>query len=235
MTALREHLNLFALALQRATVLRIGAAPEDEEAVRASDAHLPGAGWVVGMAACLLFALAGLALRSSPWGAAVAAVAAMTGTAALTRGRAEAGLFRMAERMQAGAGTGTLALWLLLAAKLALLATLATLSETAVVAALFAAQVVSRLAPLLLARSLQDGVPPRAVQVGVAWCIVPLLLLLAGAGAVALGLAVVAAVAACYGMWRLAHRQQEPGDPDVLAAAQLACELAFYLGVAIGL
>lgn len=240
MTALREHLNLFTLALHRATVLRVGAPDRDDEALRASDAHLPGAGWVVGLAACLVFALVGLALRGSPWAAAVAAVAAMTATAALTAARGETSLFRTAERLQGLAtpgtsGVGALALWLLLAAKLTLLATLASLSETAVMATLFAAQVVSRLAPLLLARSLQGDVPPRAVQIGVAWCIVPLALLFLGAGAVALVLAVVAATVTCYGMWRLARQQAEPGDRDALAAAQFACEVAFYLGAAIGL
>lgn len=241
MTALREHLNLFTLALHRATVLRVGAAPDaDDEAVRASDAHLPGAGWVIGMAACIAFALIGLALRASPWGAAVAAVAAMIVTALLTSGRGETGLFRTAERRQGVAapgtsGAGALALWLLLAAKLVLLATLASLSESAVLAALFAAQVVSRLAPLLLARSLHGDVPPRAIQVGAAWCVVPLVLLFAGGSVGAVLLAVVASTLACYGMWRLARRQAEPGDRDPLAATQLACEVAFYLGAAIGL
>ena len=241
MTALREHLNLLALALHRATVLRGGSVPPaDEESLRASDAHLPGAGWVVGLAACLVFALVGLALRGSPWGAAVAAVAALAATAALTSARGETGVFQTAERLQELAapgtsGVGALALWLVLAAKLATLATLASLSESGVMAALFAAPVVSRLAPLLLARSLQGDVPARAIQVGAAWCAAPLLLLFAGAGAVALVLAVVAATLACYGMWRLARGQATPGDRDALAASQLACEVAFYLGAAIGL
>jgi adenosylcobinamide-GDP ribazoletransferase len=241
MTVLREQLHLVALALHRATILRVVAVPPaDEEAVRASDAHLPAAGWVVGLAACLVFALEGLALRASPWGAAAAAVAAMAATAALTGARGELGLFRTAERLHGPvapgpAGIGALALWLLLAAKLTLLATLASLSETAVMAALFAAHVVSRLAPLLLARSLHGDVPARAIQVGVAWCVVPLLLLFAGAGLVALALAVVAATLACYGMWRLGRPQAQPADRDMLAAAQLACEVAFYLGAAIGL
>ncbi|MBC5785048.1 adenosylcobinamide-GDP ribazoletransferase [Ramlibacter sp. USB13] len=241
MATLREHLDLFALALHRATVLRVGTRPRhDPESVRASDAHLPGAGWVVGLAACLVFALVGLALRSSPWGAAAAAVAAMVATATLTRGRGETGLFRTAERLQGLAapgtsGAGALVLWLLLTGKLVLLAALASLSESAVMAALFAAQVLSRVAPLLLARSLDGDVPPRAIQVGLAWCVVPLVLLFVGAGLFALLFAVAAAVLACYGMWRLARLQAEPGDRDALAASQLACEVAIYLGTAIGL
>jgi adenosylcobinamide-GDP ribazoletransferase len=241
MTALREHLNLFTLAVHRTTVLRMGTAPEaDDEALRASDAHLPGAGWVVGLVACLVFALIGLALRASPWGVAVAAVVATVATAALTRGRGECALFRTAEGWQGAAtagptGAGTLVLVLLLAAKLALLAVLASLSEVAVIAALFAAQVVSRLAPLLLARSLHGDVSARSVQLGALWCALPLLLLFAAAGGVALLLAVVAATLACYGLWRLGRRQGDPVDRDFLAAAQQVCEVAFYLGAAIGL
>ena len=241
MAVLREHLNLFTLALHRATVLRIGAAPQaDDEALRASDAHLPGAGWVVGMAACLAFALVALLLRASPFGAAVAAVGAMLATAALTGATAETGLFRTAERLRqhpapGPSGLGALALWLLLAARLGLLATLASLSESAVMACLFAGQVVSRLAPLLLARSLQGKVPPRALQVGVLWCVVPLVLVFAAAGVWALLLAVLASTLACYGVWRLARTVAQPGERDTFDAAQLACEVAFYLGAAIGL
>jgi adenosylcobinamide-GDP ribazoletransferase len=104
-----------------------------------------------------------------------------------------------------------------------------------VIAALFAGQVVSRLAPLLLARSLHGDVPARSVQVGALWCALPLLLLLAAAGVGALALAVVAATLACYGLWRLGRRQASPVDRDFLAAAQQVCEVAFYLGAAVGL
>jgi len=241
MPALREHLNLVAMALHRATVLRIGASLDaDEETVRASDAHLPAAGWVVGLAGCLAFALVGSVLRASAWGALLAAVVATIVTATLTRGRAETALFRTAERLQGLAapgqsGSGALVLVLVLAAKFALLATLASLSEPAVIATLFAAHVVSRLAPLLLARSLGGDVPPHAVQIGSAWCLVPLVLLLLVAGVSAVLVAVLAAVLACYGVWRLARVQAEPVDRDLLAASQQVCELAFYLGAAIGL
>lgn len=241
MTALREHLNLVAVALHRATVLRVGAAPHaDEEAVRASEAHLPAAGWIVGIAGCLAFALTGLLLRATAWGALVAAVVATIATATLTRGRGETALFRTAERLQGLAapgqsGAGALVLMLLLAAKFALLAAIASLSEPGVIGTLFAAQVVSRLAPLLLARSLGSDLTPRAVQVAVGWCLIPLLVLLPAAGGSALLFAVLGAVLACYGLWRLARVQAEPVDRDLLAASQQVCELAFYLGAVIGL
>jgi adenosylcobinamide-GDP ribazoletransferase len=233
-TAPREHLNLFALALHRATVLRFGAAPQgDEEAVRASDAHLPGAGWVVGIAACIVFALVAVALRATPWSALVAGVAATIATAALTRGRAETALFRTWERFETGAGS--LVLPLALVAKLALLAAMASRSEPAVIGVLFAAQVVPRLAPLLLARSLAAGVPARAVHVGALWCVIPLAGVLVAAGIAATVLAVAAFALASYGLWRLAHRQADPADRDRLASAQQVCEVAFLFGAALGL
>jgi len=240
-TALREHLDLFALALHRATVLRVGTPPEEDDAtLRASDAHLPGAGWVVGIVACLVFALVGVVLRATAWGALVAAVAATMATTALTRGRAETALFRLSERLQGAgspgpSGTGTLVLLLVLAAKLALLAALASLSEPALIAILFAAQVVSRLAPLLLARSLDGDVPPRAVYVGAFWCLIPVVALVIATGLVASALSVGATAVACYGFWRLGRSQATPADRDLLACAQLPCEVAFLFGAAIGL
>ena len=107
MAAWREQLDLFALALRRATVLELPAAAEaDAETLHASDAHLPGAGWIVGIAAGLSFALLGLLLRSSPWGAAVAALAATTVAVALTRGSGETALYRTAERLHAPGAAG---------------------------------------------------------------------------------------------------------------------------------
>lgn len=247
MAELRASLDLFArnfaLAVQRATVLRGGpdaAAAEDPEALRASDAHLPGAGWIVGLAACLVFALVAVVLRGSPINNLVAAVAATGLAAALTRGRAETALFRAAEGVQALAapgrsGVGTLVLVFLLAAKFSVLAALGSLSEAGVIATLFAAHAVSRLAPLLLARSLDGDVSPRAVQVGALWCALPLLLMVPAAGVASLLVAVLAAALACYGMWRLARRQAGPADRDLLAGTQQVCEVAFYLGAALAL
>jgi adenosylcobinamide-GDP ribazoletransferase len=245
MAELRASLDLFArnfaLAVQRVTVLR-GATPgaDDPEALRASDAHLPGAGWIVGIGACLAFALMGVVLRGSPFNNLVGAVAATALAAALTRGRGETALFRMVESLQGPAapghsGAGTLVLVFVLAAKFSVLAALGSLSEAGVIATLFAAHAVSRLAPLLLARSLDGDVPPRAVQFGALWCVLPLLLMVPAAGVASLLVAVVAAALACYGMWRLARRQAEPADRDLLAGTQQVCEVAFYLGAALAL
>ena len=239
-TALRAHLDLFARrftqALRQATRLRLPATDDGDDEPGASDAHLPGAGWVLGLAAAFSFALVALALRGSPWQGAAAAVLATMAVAALTGARPESALLRAAEALHGPEtrGAGTVALVLLLAAKFALLAALASLTEPGVVAALFAGHVLARLAPLLLARSLDGVTPARAVHVGLLWCLVPLALLAAAAGLPALLLALVAATAASYGLWRLARGRPEAEHADLLAATVVVCEVAFYAGAAIG-
>jgi adenosylcobinamide-GDP ribazoletransferase len=237
----RDRLDLFArrfaLALQHATRVRVGGAlapdPEpDADAIRASGAHLPGAGWVVGIAACLSFALTALALRGTPWNAAVAAVASTMVTVALTGGRHESALFGIAERAQPGSGAGVLTLVLVLAAKLALLAAIASVSEAGIMAALLAGHVVSRVAPLALARGLGGRGEPGALSVAALWCAIPLALMLLADGVAFTLLPVLLAGLACYGMLLWSRRRAH--DAGDLAAVQQVCELAFYLGAAIG-
>jgi adenosylcobinamide-GDP ribazoletransferase len=238
---LQQRLNLFArrfaLALQHATRVRVVGAlapdPEpDDDAIRASGAHLPGAGWVVGGAACLAFALVALALRGSPWNAAVAAVASTMATVALTGGRHESALFGVAERAHPGAGAGTITLGLVLAGKLALLAAIASFTEAGVMAALFAGHVVSRVAPLALARGLGGRSEPNALAVAALWCAVPLALMLLADGVAFVLLPLLLAAFACWGMLLWCRRQAH--DAGDVAAVQQVCELAFYLGAAIG-
>lgn len=239
--AMRAHLDLFGrrlvAALQQGTRLRVADAPaaEGEEAL-ASQAHLPAVGWVLGIAACLAFALVALLLRGSVWQAAAAAVAATMAVAALTGARQESALLRTVDAVQAGgaSGTGTVALVLLLSAKFALLAALASRTEPGVIATLFAAHAVAQLAPLLLGRSLGTGTPARAVHIGALWCLPPLLLLAAAAGVASLLLALAATTLACYGMWRLARGRPAGEHADLLGTTALAGEVAFYFGAAIG-
>jgi adenosylcobinamide-GDP ribazoletransferase len=246
--ALRDNLNLFArrfaLALQNSTRVRLAgplAPPADADAValRASDAHLPGAGWVVGMAACLSFALVGLFLRGTAWGGAVAAVVATMVTALLTGARHESSLLRAADRLEArveGAtgprALGVIALVLVLWGKLALLAALASWSEAGVIAALFAGHVVSRAALPLLTGHLGER---RVLGIAALWCAIPLLLMLAADGAAFLLVAVAAAALAGYAMRRFTGNKPGGADADDVAATQQVCELAFYLGAAIAI
>lgn len=243
MAPLRDTLNLFArqfaLALHNSTRVRLGGslapAPDaDPEALRASDAHLPGTGWVVGIAACLCFALVGLLLRASPWGAAVAAVVSTVVTVLMTGARHEGAAYRAAERLGAGQGFGAIAVALLLAAKIVLLAAIASVSEAGVLAALFAAHVTSRFAPVVASRWLGDRQDVRALRIGALWCLPPLLLMFPAGGWAFPLLALLLAAVACYGLLRAWERRQGSAAQEDSSALQQAWEVAFYLGAAIG-
>jgi adenosylcobinamide-GDP ribazoletransferase len=248
--ALRDTLNLFArqfsLALSNSTHVRFGGAlapPADADpaAVRASDAHLPGAGWVVGIAGCVSFALIALVLRGSVWGPVVAAVVSTIVTVAMTGARYESALFRAAERLEArlpgapsGSGFGAIAVVLVLLGKISLLAAIASVSEAGVLAALLAGHVLSRFAPLVATYWLGAGREPRSLRVGALWCAVPLLLMAAAGSALFLGLALAAGALAGYAVLRWWKKRAGPAAQEDFAALQQVCEAAFYLGAAIG-
>lgn len=243
MAPLRDTLNLFArqftLALHNSTRMRLGGshAPgtdTDPDALRASDAHLPGTGWVVGIAACLCFALVGLLLRASPWGAAAAGVVSTVLTVMMTGARHESAAWRAAERLGAGQGFGAIAVALLLLVKIVLLAAIASVSEAGVLAALFAAHVTSRFAPVVASRWLGDRQDVRALRIGALWCIPPLLLMFPAGGWAFPLLALLLAAVACYAMLRVWERRQGSVAQEDSSALQQVWEIAFYLGAAIG-
>jgi adenosylcobinamide-GDP ribazoletransferase len=246
MAAVRDSLTLFArqfaLALQQSTRLRFGGAGgtpthSAREVLRASDAHLPGAGWIVGLAACLSFAVAALLLRGNPWGPAAAAIVSILVTLLMTGAQAESALFRAADHVvssgpsPSASGRGVMALVLVLVAKTVLLAALASVSEARVMAALFAGQVLSRLAPLALSQHAALGRDSRILRVAALWCVVPLLLMIPAGGAPFVVLALLAGSLACYALLRSARAAR---NSELVAGSQVVCELAFYLGAAIG-
>lgn len=253
MADLRDTLNLFvrrfALALHRSTRLQPGGGPPgapetpDDELVRGSTRHLPGAGWLVGLLGALVFAVLALLLRGNPLGPLLAAVASVFATIVLTGGRPESAVFRTGEAMESrppaarpGTGFGAIALVLLLTGRIAALAALGAMSEGGVLSALFAAPVISRFAPLLAAYWRDQGphVDGWSVQVAGLWCVVPLLLMLLADGGVFLLLALVAAAIAWVAVLRFFRKHPAPFRQDRAASLQQACELAFYLGAAIG-
>lgn len=245
MTALRNTFETFvrdcALALARFTRLRprhAGAPAVPTGA--ASLAQAPGVGWLVGMTACLVFALVSVLLRGNPWSPAVAAVFSTLATVMLTGALHEGALFRTADRLDAtqpgaaGSALGVIASLLLIAGKLALLAALAAASEIAVMSALFAAHVVSRYLPLVVAHRLDpSALPARALAWSSLWCVVPLLLMVPARGAAFLGMALLVAAAAALAMLHYVRRRGAPFDDGVLGAVQQVCEAGFYLGAAI--
>ncbi len=141
------------------------------ELLRASTAHFPGVGWLVGLAGALVFVLMRSLLPDVPGAVLVAAALSTLATVGLTGALHEDGLGDVADGLGGASereraleimkdsriGTyGVLALVLALLLKLALLVMLDSLdmSLTLVAAALLAAHVVSRFLPLLLIRLL---------------------------------------------------------------------------------
>ncbi len=152
MADLRDTLNLFArqfaLALQRSTRLPPGGAADageraDEELLRSSTRHLPGAGWLVGLLSAFVFALVALLLRGSPGGPTLAAVGCVIATVLLTGAAQESALFRTVDALEgrlpgagSSAGFGTIALVLAIVARVTAIAAIGSVSEAGVLALL---------------------------------------------------------------------------------------------------
>lgn len=251
MPGLRDNLNdfvrQFALALQRATRLQPGGASATsasaaDDPLRTSTRHLPGAGAVVGLLAAFVFAVVAVLLRANPAGPAVAAVASLLAVLLFTGGAQESALFRLAEGMAqrppegGSAGLGTIALVASLAGRIVTVAALGAVSEPAVLAALLAAPVVSRFAPVLAAHWAAPGAGEDGATVRVAalWCLLPLLLMLLADGVAFLALALLGAAAAWVVLLRFFRHRPGSFDDARAAGLQQACELAFYLGAAFG-
>jgi adenosylcobinamide-GDP ribazoletransferase len=246
MAALRDSLQLFArqfaLALQQSTRLRFGSAwaapidPAGADGAHASEAHLPGAGWIIGLVACLSFAVVALLLRGNPWGPPAAAIVSIAATLLMTGAQAESALFRAADCATPSAGPasasgrGVMALVVVLVGKTVLLAALASVSEARVMAALFAGQVLSRLAPLVLAQQALER-DARVLRVAALWCVAPLLLMIPAGGAPFPVLALLVGALACYALVRTLRTAY---STELIAGSQVLCELGFYLGASIG-
>jgi adenosylcobinamide-GDP ribazoletransferase len=219
------------------------------DALRASAAHFPGVGWLVGLLATSVFALLGLVLPDSAYAPLAAAVGCTIATVWLTGGFHENSLARMADTLASRSQQlGALALPLALMAKVSLVAVLAGHSPTAVLAALFAAQVLSRFWPLLLVRTLpyvgdagasklplMERSDSRAMGIAVAWCVVPLGIAVLAQGLAFMVAAVLFSGLALWGLRRIFEQRLQGFTDDCLGAAQQSCEIAFYLGGAIGL
>ena len=232
------------------------------EMLRASAAHFPGVGWLVGVVACFIFAAVGLLLPHGPLSPLVAAIACTIATVLLTGAFHEDGLADVADGLGGSAdrdralaimkdsrlGTyGVVALVLVIAMKVSLLGVLASQSEAGVLIALFAAHAVSRFAPLGIvqqlthvgdpdtskSKPLADRIGRRELWIAFAWCVPPLLLALAVRGIAFTLLPLLLAAAAWWLMKNLFARRLQGFTGDCLGATQQVCEVAFYLGAAI--
>jgi len=259
----------YLVALQHGTRIPVGSAlagwaGSGPELLRASAVHFPGVGLLVGMAACVVFALVSIALPEAALSPLVAALACTIATVLLTGGFHEQGLSALADGLGAGGprdgplqtvnasrigSFGAMAMVLALAAKVTLLALLASQTAAGVLAALLGAHVVSRLWSLLTVHTLPhvgdathsnskpvaETIDRRTLGLAAMWAVPPLALMgLAHSAGFALG-----ALLLCGLGWltvqRLLKRRLKGFTVDGLGATQQVCEIAFYLGAAIGL
>ncbi len=232
--------------------------------LRASAAHFPGVGWLVG---AMVAGVSVLLLKVLPPSAYVPLVVAVLGTAAgvwLTGAFHEDGLADVADGLggspereraliimkdsRVGA-FGVLAVVLMLLAKVSLLALIGSLNETMMCLGLFAAHVVSRMLPLVLIRAmphvgdvattkskpLADQLSGGSLVVAFLWSFGALSLVYYAHDDINLIAPVVVAVLALVWMWRLFWRRLQGFSGDCLGATQQVCELAFYFGLALTL
>jgi adenosylcobinamide-GDP ribazoletransferase len=262
-----SFLRQYLLAVQCFTRLPVTGtlaqwAGSSPETLRASAAHYPGVGWLVGIVACAAFAILGTALGDTPFGPMAAAVGCIMAVLMITGGTHESGLARTADALggeataaraldimkNSGVGShGVLALALAQLSKVSLLAVVAAQSPVAVMGALLAAHVFSRFWPLLLAGSLPwlgdtdvrkplaDGISPRELGIAAAWSAAAFAIAWLAEGP---GFAIFAVAAGGVGLlWmsRLLARRLQGFNDSALGATQQVCEIATYLGAAIGL
>lgn len=228
--------------------------------LRASAAHLPGIGWLVGTVAALVFTGVGMGLPGVA-GALAAAVLSTVATVMLTGAFHEDGLADVADGLGGSAGReraleimkdsrigafGAVALVLALGLKFALLATLAGRGLQSVAIAIVGAHVLSRLMPLFLirwlpyvgdsgaskAKPLADAISGGALLIAVLWTVPAVGLLLLAHDPVHVGAAVLMALLAAGWMARLFMRRLQGFTGDGLGATQQVCELAIYLALA---
>lgn len=229
--------------------------------LRASAAHFPGVGWLVGAtSAAVLWGLV-WALPEVPAASWVAAVLCTVFSVMLTGAFHEDGLADTADGLGGGmnreraldimkdsrVGTyGALALVLMVLLKVSLLAMLLQVAALPVaLAAVFGAHVISRFMPLFIIRSLphvgdtqQSKSKPLADQIGnpsllaaTVWAALAFGLLYMFAPGVPWWAAALGAVLALGYMWRLLQRRLGGFTGDGLGATQQVCEVAFYLGL----
>jgi adenosylcobinamide-GDP ribazoletransferase len=233
--------------------------------LRASAAHFPGVGWLVGG---LVASLSALLLLGLPQGGFSPLVLACLGTAfgiLLTGAFHEDGLADVADGLggsyqreraldimkdsRVGA-FGAIAIAMALLTKVALVAQLASMGVSVLVAVLFLAHVVSRTWPLLVIRllphvgdtaaskskPLADQVSTGALLAALLWCLTALALglyCLKVEVHALLGALLLSGLAFAW-MLRLFARRLQGFTGDCLGATQQICELAFYLGFLLG-
>lgn len=266
-TQFDQSLRHFLLALQFFTRIPVTGALAawvgySPEMLRASSTYYPAVGWVVGSVGALAMLLAHGFLPEGMLGVLLAACISTIVTVWLTGAFHEDGLADTADGLggyvprerslqimkDSRIGTyGTVTLTLALALKVLLLAMLAQGSVWAAASALLAAHALSRLAPLVIIRSLPyvsdpdqskskplaDSLSGQEFRVACWWSVPALLLLALGHGMASLVVALALWCLAIACMLRLLRRRLQGFTGDTLGATQQICELALYLGLVL--
>ncbi len=235
------------------------------EMLRASAAHFPGVGVLVGALVALLTALLLVFLpQTSPLSPLVAAVLGTVFSVMLTGAFHEDGLADIADGLggsqdreraleimkdsRVGA-FGAIAVVLVLLAKVVLLALIGDVSPVAMVVGIFAAHVVSRSFPLLLIRllphvgdlagskskPLADQITGFSLFIAFLWCFLTLAVVFIDYDAIDLIVPLLTTSIAFLYMWRLFAKRLQGFTGDCLGATQQVCEVAFYFGLALSL
>lgn len=232
--------------------------------LRASAAHFPGVGWLVGgLTAAMLFGLLQVLppVAAAPW---VAAVVSTVFGVLLTGAFHEDGLADLADGLggsmdreraldimkDSRIGTyGAIALVLALLSKVALLALLAQVDFMLAAAALYAGHVTSRLLPLFIIRTLAhvgdtpgskskplaEHISTLGVGVGVVWWASAMALVFWLLPAMPWPQAILGALVGWAWMWRLLRRRLQGFTGDGLGATQQVSEVGFLLALALAL
>lgn len=230
--------------------------------LRASAAHFPAVGALVGLwAASVAFALL-QALPAGPAAAFTAAAFSTIATVLLTGALHEDGLADVADGLGGShqrqraleimkdsriGAFGAIALVLAFCAKLGLLATLGAANARALAVALVLAHVLSRAWPLLVmrllpyvgeadgtrAKPMAESVAPGALIVAAAWTAAAVALAAWLEGVSFVAAALLLSAAAWAFMLRTFARRLQGFTGDCLGATQQACEIACYLAIAL--
>ena len=228
--------------------------------LRASAAHFPGVGWVIGSLTALCFFAVMSALPPLPASAWVAAALSTVFSILLTGAFHEDGLADTADGLGGGltreraldimkdsrvGAYGAIALVMALFSKLALLVLLHELDARWVIAGLFAAHVTSRLMPLFIIRTmahvgdtpqskskpLAESISSAGVIAGLMWWLAAMVLASQFLPLAPLAAAVIGSASGMAVMaWRLKVRLQG-FTGDGLGATQQLAEIGFYLGL----
>ena len=231
--------------------------------LRASAAHFPGVGWLVGGSTAILFASALALLPSQAASVWVSAILSTLYSVVLTGAFHEDGLADTADGLggaitrdraleimkDSRLGTyGAIALFLALFCKLSLLVLLSQISTLWAVAGIFSAHVTSRFLPLFLIRFMKHvGDTPQSkskplaekignagVVVGFLWWMSAIALTAHLAPAIPLWAGVMCSISCTLYVARILHRRLNGFTGDGLGATQQLAEIGFYLGLVLG-